>query len=83
MFGEIAYLIEGYQSTIYFLLFVIGFNPCNIYALFYGAPVYGNISISPELGNWVGDFVRLLMFGLFSGGTSNFYALFNGVVCDF
>ena len=58
MFGEIAYLIEGYQSTIYFLLFVIGFNPCNIYALFYGAPVYGNISISPELGNWVGDFVR-------------------------
>ena len=36
------------------ILFVVGFNPSNVYALFNGTPAYGNSSIFPYQG-WALD----------------------------
>ena len=47
-------IIEGYHRNI--SLFMIEFNPYNIYALLYCALDHGNISISPNLGNKVWPF---------------------------
>ena len=41
----LTYLIEGHGCTYILLLFVIGFNPSNVYALLYGDPTYDGISI--------------------------------------
>ena len=46
----LASLIEGHWCIDILLLFVIVFNPYNVYSLLYGAPTYGDISISPYLG---------------------------------
>ena len=60
MCSALGYLIEGYQHTSY--LFMIRFNPSNIYALLYVAPSYGNCYICPNVGNWVGAILRILVF---------------------
>ena len=43
----LASLIEGPWRTDILILLVIGSNPYNDYAIFYGAPMYGDIFISP------------------------------------
>ena len=53
------------------LLFVIRFNSSNIYALLYGSQAFGNSSVHPNLGNWVGDFVQILVFFTLLSRTSN------------
>ena len=57
----LASLIECHWINCIWLLFVIGFNPFNVYALLYGAPAYCNFSISPYLGYRIRGFVRLLI----------------------
>ena len=57
--------IEGYRCTSYFYFFLIGFNIHTILELLYDEQVYGNSSIYPDLGNQVGDFVRILIFVLY------------------
>ena len=54
-------LIKGHWCICIFGLFVIGFNPSNVYALLYGGPTYCDVSISPYLGYWVIAYVQLLM----------------------
>ena len=61
MHNGIASFIEGCQRFWIWLLFVILFNPYNIYAPFYSAPSYGNISICPYPGSWIGNLVRHLI----------------------
>ena len=46
----LAYPIGGHWHICILLLFVIGFNPYNVYALLYGAPEYGENSICTYLG---------------------------------
>ena len=41
---------------------MIEFNPSNIYVLFYVSPVYGDSYIFPDLVNWLGAFLSLLVF---------------------
>ena len=53
----LASLIEGNWRIFILLLFVIGFNPYNIYTIFYYAPMHGDISICTYLGYWVGAYV--------------------------
>ena len=43
------------------LLFVIGFNPSNIYAILCSAPAYAGSSILPYMGYWIKAFIRLLI----------------------
>ena len=57
----LASLIEGHCRTYILLLFVIGFNPSNIYVLLYSAPTYGDISTCRYLGYWIRACVRLLI----------------------
>ena len=72
MHNSISSLIECYQRTIYLLLFVIGFNTSNIYALLYDAPTCGDSSICPYLGYWSRAFEWLLVFVYFFLHTSTF-----------
>ena len=58
-------LFEGHWRTYILLLLFIGFNPSNVYALLYGAPEYGDISIITYLGYWIRDYVRLLIIILY------------------
>ena len=58
----LASLIEGYWCIWILLLFVIGFNPSNVYLIFYGTMTYGDISICSYLGYWIGAYVRFLLF---------------------
>ena len=51
---------------------MIGFNPYNIYVILYGTPTYVDSSICPYLGNWVEDFVPILIFVRFLLRTSTF-----------
>ena len=61
MIVALASIIEGHWRIGILLLFMIGFNPYNFYAFFYGAPVYGDISVFPYLGSLIGAYVRLLV----------------------
>ena len=61
MRSELAYIIEGYWRTRYLFLFVIGFDPSNIHVLLYVSQEYGNSSIFPNLVNWIGYFVQILI----------------------
>ena len=54
-------LIEGHWRICILLLFVIEFNPSNVYALLYGAPEYCEIYICPYLGYRIGAYVWLLI----------------------
>ena len=44
---------------------MMGSNSSNIYEVLYGAQPYDNSSIFPNLGNWVGAFVSILVFVCF------------------
>ena len=57
----LASLTEGTGAISISLLFVIGFNPSNIYWLLCGAPMYGESSICPQLGYWIRYFIQLLV----------------------
>ena len=46
MCSALASLIEVYQRTSYLFVLMTGFNTYNIRALLYGAPAYGDSSIS-------------------------------------
>ena len=48
-YKKITPLIEGYQSTIYFIIYHYRFNPFHFYAMFHGYMTYGNSSICPYL----------------------------------
>ena len=67
MSGAFASIIEGHWRIWILLSLVIGFNPYNLYELFYGALIYGVISICTYLGYWIGYFY----------GSSCIYILFN------
>ena len=58
----LASLIEGNWCICILLLYVIVFNPYNFYALLYGAPEYGYISICQYLGYFIEAYIWLLMF---------------------
>ena len=58
---ELASLVEGHWRTCILLLSVVGFNPSNFYALLYGAPTYGDVSISLYSGYRIRAYVRLLI----------------------
>ena len=60
MYSVHTSLIEGFWSTIY--LFMMAFNPYNIYVVLYGTLFYGNSSIFPNLGNSLGAFLPILVF---------------------
>ena len=72
MCTELAHLIEGYQHTSYLLLFVIGFNPFNIYALLHIALAYGNSYVCPQLGYWIRTFEKSSYLFAFLSLTSTF-----------
>ena len=59
---EFVSLIEGYRRSSYLLVFMIGLNPYTIYAILYGAPTYGESSIFPYLGDWIWEFIWILVF---------------------
>ena len=42
---SLTYIIEGHYRICIMLLFMIGFNACNVYALLYCALAYGGIYI--------------------------------------
>ena len=58
---ELASLIEGHWRAYFFWLFVIRFNPANVYAFLYGAPPYCEVSISSYLGYQLRSYARLLI----------------------
>ena len=55
-------LIEVYWRICILLLFMIGVNPYNNYALLYVAPTYFDIYIFPYLGYWIEASILLLVF---------------------
>ena len=65
MVGGLASLIEGHWLIFILILFVIGFNPYNVYALLYGTPTYGEIYIFTHLGYWIGALYGSTYFVVF------------------
>ena len=61
MRSSLISLIGIYQRTGYLFLFILSFNPYNIIALFYSAPMYGNSYIFPNLVNRVGVSLWILV----------------------
>ena len=55
-------LIEGYWRIFILLLFMIEFNPSDIYALFYVALKYSDTPIFPHLGYCIRSYTRLHIF---------------------
>ena len=58
----LASLIEGHWRIFILLLFMIEFNPSNIYALFYGALTYSDIPIFPQLGYCIRAYIGIHIF---------------------
>ena len=61
----VASLIEVHWRICILLLFVIGFNPYNVYALLYVTQTYGEIYICTYLGYWVGALYGSTYFVVF------------------
>ena len=79
----LASLIEVNWCTYIPLLFVIGFNTSNVYAILYGALTYGDISICPYLGNQIKSYIRLLILICFFIAHQLFISYYIGIGVQF
>ena len=76
--GEMASLIEVHWRIFILLLFVILFNPYNVYALLYCAPTYGGIYIFPHLVYWTRalyGYYYFVVFAYFNTALVHYYFL--------